>query len=104
LIAYRDSRTPLSAKILIGITVGYLLSPIDLIPDFIPVLGFLDDVIIVPLLIAISIKLIPSKILEEARKKAKSNPQTLKKTNWIFAILIITLWLLLLYFVFRRLR
>lgn len=56
MIAYKDNRTPLKAKILIGITVGYLLSPIDLIPDFIPVLGILDDLIIVPALIALSIK------------------------------------------------
>lgn len=103
LIAYRDPGTPLSAKILIGLSVGYLLSPIDLIPDFIPVLGLLDDLIIVPLLITISIKLIPPKILEEARQKAKSNPQILKKTNWAFAILIITLWLILVFVVFKRL-
>jgi len=103
LIAYRDSRTPLSAKILIGITMGYLLSPIDLIPDFIPVLGLLDDLIIVPLLITLSIKLIPKNILEEARQKAKSDPRILKKTNWIVAFVIILLWLLILYFVFRRL-
>ena len=103
LIAYRDSRTPLSAKILIGITMGYLLSPIDLIPDFIPVLGLLDDLIIVPLLITLSIKLIPKNILEEARQKAKSDPRILKKTNWIVAFVIILLWLMILYFVFRRL-
>jgi uncharacterized membrane protein YkvA (DUF1232 family) len=103
LVAYRDSRTPLSAKILIGITMGYLLSPIDLIPDFIPVLGLLDDLIIVPLLITLSIKLIPKNILEEARQKAKSDPRILKKTNWIVAFVIILLWLMILYFVFRRL-
>jgi uncharacterized membrane protein YkvA (DUF1232 family) len=103
LIAYSDSRTPLSAKILIGITMGYLLSPIDLIPDFIPVLGLLDDLIIVPLLITLSIKLIPKNILEEARQKAKSEPRILKKTNWIVAFVIILLWLMILYFVFRRL-
>jgi uncharacterized membrane protein YkvA (DUF1232 family) len=103
LIAYSDSRTPLSAKILIGITMGYLLSPIDLIPDFIPVLGLLDDLIIVPLLITLSIKLIPKNILEEARQKAKSDPRILKRTNWIVAFVIILLWLMILYFVFRRL-
>ena len=104
LIVYRDSRTPLSAKILISFTVGYLLSPFDLIPDFIPVLGLLDDLIVVPLLITLSIKLIPSEVLEEARQRAKSDPQILKKTNWVFAILIIILWLMFLYFVFRRLN
>lgn len=103
LIAYRNPETPLLAKILIGFTVAYLLSPIDLIPDFIPVLGLLDDLVIVPLLIMFSVKLIPEKILEEARQKAKSNPEILRKTNWIFAILIIILWLMILYFVIRRL-
>ncbi len=98
MIAYTDKRTPFTAKILIGITVGYLLSPIDLIPDFIPVLGLLDDLIIVPLLISVSIKLISPQILAEARQKVKNNPKTLKKSNWLFAILIIAVWLLLIYF------
>ena len=57
-----DKRTPIIAKIFAAITVGYLLSPIDLIPDFIPVLGFLDDLIIVPLLIKFTITLIPKHI------------------------------------------
>ncbi|MBA2746080.1 MAG: DUF1232 domain-containing protein [Flavisolibacter sp.] len=96
IIAYKDTRTPLSAKILIGITVGYLLSPIDLIPDFIPVLGLLDDLIIVPLLITASINLIPETVLNEARGTIKSNPQKLNKTNWIFALIIIAIWILAL--------
>ena len=68
IIAYKDKRTPIIAKILIGITAGYLLSPIDLIPDFIPVLGLLDDLIIVPFLIKLSIKIIPKIVLDDARK------------------------------------
>ncbi|MEO6818459.1 MAG: DUF1232 domain-containing protein [Ginsengibacter sp.] len=101
LIAYSDKRTPLIAKIFIGITVGYLLSPIDLIPDFIPVLGLLDDLIIVPLLITLSIKLIPKIIISEARQKVKENPEKLKKNNWIFAIIIIFIWLTILYLAFK---
>ncbi|MEJ7779793.1 MAG: YkvA family protein [Daejeonella sp.] len=104
MIAYKDKRTPVLAKILIGITVGYLLSPIDLIPDFIPVLGLLDDLIIVPLLIALSIKLIPESVLNDARKAIKSNPQQLKKTNRIFAILIICIWLSVLYYTYSYIR
>ena len=92
MIAYKDKRTPVAAKILIAITVGYLLSPIDLIPDFIPVLGLLDDLIIVPLLITASIKLIPESVLNDAREFVKINPGKLKKTNWIFALLIIAIW------------
>ena len=102
MIAYKDERTPLKAKILIGITVGYLLSPIDLIPDFIPVLGLLDDLIIVPALIALSIKSIPVYIIEEAREKLKNNPLHYKKNNWLFAIIIIIIWVAVLYFVIIR--
>jgi uncharacterized membrane protein YkvA (DUF1232 family) len=101
-IVYKDKRTPLFAKILIGITVGYLLSPIDLIPDFIPVLGLLDDLIIVPFLIRLSIKLIPQKILNEAREKLISNTQQYKKRNWIFAIIIIVIWLGLIYLLYKK--
>jgi uncharacterized membrane protein YkvA (DUF1232 family) len=101
IIAYKDARTPVVAKILIAITVGYLLSPIDLIPDFIPIIGFLDDLIIVPLLISVSLKLIPKSILFDARESVKNNSQKLKKTNWFFAIVIIIIWLLTLYFTYR---
>lgn len=97
MIAYKDRRTPVLAKILIGITVGYLLSPIDLIPDFIPVLGLLDDIIIVPALIALSIRLIPQKVLQDVRTLLKNNPQRFKKNKWLFAVVIIAIWLLILY-------
>ena len=95
IIAYRDNRTPLFAKILVGITVAYLLSPVDLIPDFIPILGLLDDLLIVPLLINLSFKMIPAIVLADARLLAKTNPERIKKTNWIFAGLIICLWAVL---------
>ena len=104
MIAYKDKRTPLSAKILIGITVGYLLCPIDLIPDFIPVLGLLDDVIIVPALIALSIKLIPQTVLIDAREKLKTNPQRYRKNNWLFGIIIIIIWASVLYLVYIQLK
>jgi uncharacterized membrane protein YkvA (DUF1232 family) len=101
MIAYRDKRTPMSAKILIGITVGYLLSPIDLIPDFIPVLGVLDDLVIVPALIGLSIKLIPDQVLLEARETVRDKPQQLKKANWIFAIIIILIWAVVLLYTYK---
>src|SRR3954464_4272720 len=90
-IAYKDRRTPFIAKILIAITAGYLLSPIDLIPDFIPVLGLLDDLIIVPILVSLSIKLIPQNVLNDAREKAINNSKQYKKTNWVFPIIIIAI-------------
>jgi uncharacterized membrane protein YkvA (DUF1232 family) len=104
MIAYKDTRTPFNAKILIGITVGYLLCPIDLIPDFIPVLGLLDDLIIVPLLIVASIKLIPVNVLSDARAEVTRNPERFKKTNWLFAILVITIWISLGFLLYRQIR
>lgn len=100
--AYSDKLTPLLAKLVIGLTVGYLLSPIDLIPDFIPVLGILDDLIIVPLLIMWSIRLIPKNILEEARKNVAENPKKLQKTNWIFGVIIVLFWLFLVYLAYQK--
>src|SRR5689334_8106729 len=99
IIVYKDKRTPVVANILIGLTVAYLLSPVDLIPDFIPVLGLLDDLIIVPLLIRLSIKLIPKNVLYAAREMVRLNPEKLKKTNWIFAILFVGIWVTVLLYV-----
>jgi len=70
MFASRDPATPLLAKCVAGLTVTYALSPIDLIPDFIPIIGFLDDVILVPLGIWISLRLIPSAVLASSRDKA----------------------------------
>jgi uncharacterized membrane protein YkvA (DUF1232 family) len=100
--AYQDNRTPWYAKFLIIITLGYLLSPIDLIPDFVPVLGYLDDLIILPLLIAISIKLIPQEVLAESREKAKQHIENKKKLAWWFAGLIILFWLTIVFFIVRK--
>jgi uncharacterized membrane protein YkvA (DUF1232 family) len=81
-----------------------LLSPIDLIPDFIPILGLLDELIIVPLLITASIKLIPENVLRDARESVKSDHGKFKKSNWIFATLIIVIWLLALYYAYKFLK
>ncbi|WP_240743377.1 YkvA family protein [Ilyomonas limi] len=104
MIAYKDKRTPVTAKILIAVTVGYLLSPIDLVPDFIPVLGLLDDLIIVPILIAVSLKMIPTTVLTDARAIAKTKQSVLKKNNRTAAVFIILVWLLLIYFTYRHFK
>ena len=70
LIAYRDPRTPWTARACVWLVVAYALSPIDLIPDFIPVLGYLDDLLLLPLGIGLALRLIPADVMEEARKKA----------------------------------
>jgi uncharacterized membrane protein YkvA (DUF1232 family) len=102
-IAYADQRTPWSARLLIGLTIGYLLSPIDLIPDFIPVLGLLDDLLLVPVLISLSIKLIPPIVMSEARQKLQNQPHSSKKDNWFFGLLIIFLWAVVLFWLGRSL-
>jgi uncharacterized membrane protein YkvA (DUF1232 family) len=89
--ALKNPKTPWYAKAFAAIVVGYALSPIDLIPDFIPVLGFLDDIILVPLGIMFAIRLIPSDIMAESRIKAKENAT--KPKNWVAAGIIIIIWL-----------
>ncbi|MCX7820349.1 MAG: DUF1232 domain-containing protein [Brevinematales bacterium] len=93
--AYQDPKLSLLPKLIIIFTIGYALSPIDLIPDFIPIWGQLDDLIIIPLLITFSINLIPDKIMEDARKKALNTQIKLKK-NWFFGLLFILIWGLIL--------
>jgi uncharacterized membrane protein YkvA (DUF1232 family) len=91
--AYQHPKLGVLPKIIILFTIGYALSPIDLIPDFIPVLGYLDDLLILPVLIMFSIKLIPHEIMEESREKAENQPLRLKK-NWFFALGFIFIWIL----------
>ena len=93
---YQDPKLGLLPKIIILFTLGYALSPIDLIPDFVPVLGYLDDLVIVPALILLSIKLIPEEIFTSAREKAIKEPIKLKKNNWFFALLFIFIWVVLI--------
>jgi len=97
-LAYKDPRVPWHAKIFIALIVGYALSPIDLIPDFIPVLGYLDDLIIIPAGISLSLKMIPKEVLEECRDRAESVEKT---KNWTAAFIIILIWLLLVYLFLR---
>jgi len=100
-IALRDKRTPVLAKILVFITLSYALSPIDLIPDFIPILGYLDDAVILPLLIMLTIRLIPSEVMTDCRNKVASNPEINRRFGWIAAVVIVLIWLLLLMLILR---
>ena len=99
-LAYKDPRVPWYAKVFVAIVVAYALSPIDLIPDFIPVLGYLDDLIIIPAGFYLSLKMIPQEVLEECREKAQSTPVN-DKTKWFAALIIVLIWLLTAYLVFR---
>ena len=100
-IAMRKKETPLAAKILAGVTVGFALSPIDLIPDFIPVLGYLDDVILLPVLIALTVKLIPKDVFEACRKESEGLWENGKPKKWYYALPIVLVWLLLAFVVVK---
>lgn len=100
-LALKHRETPIIAKILAGITVAYALSPIDLIPDFIPVLGMLDDVILLPALIALTVKLIPPKVFEECRAKSEGMWADGKPKKWYFALPIIMFWLLIAWLIVK---
>src|SRR5688572_19451473 len=93
-LAVRDPRTPWYAKLFAACVVAYAFSPIDLIPDFIPILGYLDDVIIVPLGIVLALKLIPPAVMVECRAAADANRPSNKPRNYIGAAVIVLLWLL----------
>jgi len=97
-LAYKDPRVPWYAKLLIACVIGYALSPIDLMPDFIPVIGYVDDLILVPLGIALTLKMIPPAVLAECREKARTDTTRRKRTNWIAATLILSIWVLLALF------
>jgi uncharacterized membrane protein YkvA (DUF1232 family) len=77
----RDSRTPKIAKIFLGMAIGYLCLPFDLIPDFIPILGHLDDVIIIPLLVYIAFRFIPDGLIQEHRNRYSEMASSLKQKN-----------------------
>ena len=98
-LALKKKETPVYAKILAGITVLYALSPIDLIPDIVPVLGYLDDVIILPALVALTVKLIPKEIFAQCQIDSVGLWENGKPKKWYYALPIVAIWLLILYFV-----
>lgn len=95
-LSLKDKDTPILAKVFAGITVTYALSPIDLVPDFIPFLGYLDDVILLPMLVALTIKFIPKDVLERNRKQAEGMWQDGKPKKWYYAIPIIVIWIVII--------
>lgn len=100
-LACRDPRVPWSARVLAIVVVAYALSPIDLIPDVIPVLGYLDDLILIPLGVALVIRLIPPFVLDECREKARNAGPAAARSARIAALLIVLLWAGVLYFMTR---
>jgi uncharacterized membrane protein YkvA (DUF1232 family) len=96
-IAARDPRTPLPAKLIGGFVAAYALSPIDLIPDFVPVLGLLDELVIVPLGLALALRLVPAPLVAEFRAQADAAVE--RPISRAGAVLIVGLWVLIATFV-----
>lgn len=94
-LAARDPRTPWYAKLIVACVVAYAFSPIDLIPDFVPVLGYLDDLILIPLGITLAIKLIPCFVLTECRARAQETIKNGKPVSRAAGAVIVAVWILL---------
>lgn len=105
--AARDPRTPWPARLMAAIAIGYALSPIDLIPDFIPVIGYLDDLVLIPLFILIARRLIPPDLLAEHRERARAREND-DRRGQTAAVIIVSIWVLVVLvvavFLWRRLR
>lgn len=100
-LALKDKDTPFVAKIIAAVTVAYALSPIDFIPDFIPVLGYLDDIILLPALIILTIKLIPTSVWEKCLKESEDMWKDGKPKKWYYAIPIVVIWMLIIWIVIK---
>ena len=100
-LALKHLRTPVLAKVLAAVAVCYMLSPVDLIPDFIPVLGSLDDLILIPALIALTIKLIPGDVWTECREQSANMWSDGKPKKWYYAIPFVIAWALVIFLVVK---
>lgn len=100
-VACKRTDVSIPPKIIIIIIIGYALSPIDIIPDFIPVLGYLDDLIILPLLLFLALKLIPREIMDECKKEAKDLWKDGKPKKWRYAIPVATIWLFVIFLIVK---
>ena len=95
-LALKEKGTPWSAKAIAAVVIIYALSPVDLVPDFIPILGYLDDVIILPALIALTVKFIPNDVFEKCRKGAEGMWQNGKPKKWYYAIPFVLIWIIVI--------
>ena len=89
-LAYKDPRVPWYARVFAAVVVGYAFSPIDIIPDVVPVLGYLDDLILVPLGVALAIKMIPPPVLAECREKARNAKD--RPVSKVAAVVVVVVW------------
>jgi uncharacterized membrane protein YkvA (DUF1232 family) len=93
-LAYRHPRTPWYAKVFVALVVGYVFSPIDPIPDFIPVVGLLDEIVVVPIGVWIASRMIPPEVLEECKEKARDVTEGEKPVSRKAAVVVVTIWVL----------
>jgi uncharacterized membrane protein YkvA (DUF1232 family) len=93
-LAYKDPRVPWYARIFAACVVGYAFSPIDLIPDIVPILGYLDDLILIPLGVVLALKMIPKEVMTECRERSKKIMQHGRPVNRKASIVIIAIWIL----------
>ena len=107
-LAYKNPQVPWYAKVFGALVIAYAFSPIDLIPDFIPILGYLDDLILIPIGIAIAVRMIPKEIMRECLCIAQTELSKDKHKNWIAGIIVILIWIfasaLIVSAVLRKLR
>jgi len=94
-LAYRDPRTPWYARLFAALVVGYAFSPVDLVPDFVPVLGYLDDLVLVPLGVLLALKMIPPEVWAESRRRAREEMISGRPVRWA-AVVVIATWMLIL--------
>ena len=94
-LAYRDPWVPWYARVFAACVVGYAFSPLDLIPDPIPVLGYLDDLVLLPLGVVVALKLIPAPVMAECRQRARDAAREGRPTSWLVAGVIVAIWLVL---------
>jgi uncharacterized membrane protein YkvA (DUF1232 family) len=92
-LAYKDPRTPWYARVFAAVVVGYAFSPIDLIPDPIPILGYLDDLLLIPLGAFLAVKMIPAQVMVESRERAKQIMAQGKPVNKVAAAVIVLIWI-----------
>ena len=100
-LALKSPNTPLAAKLLAGVTVAYALSPVDLIPDFIPVLGYLDDALLLPALVALTVRLIPAPVLERCRRESEGLWAEGRPKRWYYALPVVAVWVITVLAVLR---
>lgn len=100
-LAMKKAETPWYAKAMAAVTVAYALSPIDLIPDFIPILGYLDDLLILPALVALTVKCVPDEVWKKCCDESADMWKNGKPKKWYYAVPIVIFWLIIVFLIIK---